>query len=156
LIWYVVPMSPFPVLFLLFVLVPLVELWFLIKVGGWIGALPTVALVVMTAVIGASLARLQGLKTLQRVRMSVARGETPAIEMMEGMLLFIAALLLLTPGFFTDALGFAFLLPFTRRAFAWWAIRRMTVVTPAGGPTRHPGKHQTRTLEGEFHREDDD
>ena len=148
-------MSSFPVLFLLFLLVPLAELWFLIKVGGWIGALPTVALTVMTAVIGASLARLQGLKTLLRMRQTVARGETPAIEVIEGVLLLAAALLLLTPGFFTDALGFACLLPPIRRALAWWGLQRMTVVTPAGKTTKPAGKHEPRTLEGEFHREDD-
>ena len=148
-------MSPAPVLFLLFLLVPLAELWFLIKVGGWIGALPTIALTVMTAVIGASLARLQGLQTLLRVRQTVARGETPAIEMVEGALLLAAALLLLTPGFFTDALGFAFLLPPVRRVAAWWILRRVTVVTPAGGPPRPSGGHQPRTLEGEFKREDE-
>ncbi|MGB5259929.1 MAG: FxsA family protein [Gammaproteobacteria bacterium] len=148
-------MSPFPVLFLLFLLVPLVELWFLIKVGGWIGALPTVALTVMTAVIGASLARLQGLKTLLRMRQTMARGETPAIEVIEGVMLLAAALLLLTPGFFTDALGFAFLLPAIRRPLAWWALQRMAVVTPTGGPTGAAGQHQPRTLEGEVHREDD-
>ena len=149
-------MSPAPVLFLLFLLVPLAELWFLIKVGGWIGALPTVALTVMTAVIGASLARLQGLQTLVRVRQTVARGETPAIEMLEGVLLLAAALLLLTPGFFTDALGFAFLLPPVRRAVAWGILRRVTVVTPPGGPPRPSGEHRPRTLEGEFKREKDD
>ena len=148
-------MSPVGILFLLFLLVPLVELWFLIKVGGWIGALPTVALVVLTAVIGASLARIQGLATLQRVQATLARGEPPAIEMVEGVLLFIGAVLLLVPGFFTDAVGFACLLPWTRRALAWWVIRRMAVVTPAGGPVRPSKQEGQRTIEGEFHREDD-
>ena len=154
-IGYVASMSPFPFLLLLFILVPLVELWFLIKVGGWIGALPTVALTIMTAVIGASLARLQGLKTLLRMRQTMARGETPAVEVIEGVLLFAAALMLLTPGFFTDALGFACLLPPIRRPVAWWVLQRMTVVTPAAKAQRPAGRHQPRTLEGEFHREDD-
>jgi UPF0716 protein FxsA len=154
-IGYVAAMSSFPVFFLLFLLVPLVELWFLIKVGGWIGALPTVALTVLTAMIGASLARLQGLKTLLRMRQTMARGETPAVEVIEGVMLLAAALLLLTPGFFTDALGFACLLPAIRRPLAWWALQRMTVVTPAGGSTSPPNRHQPRTLEGEFHRDDE-
>ena len=149
-------MSSFPVLFLLFLLVPLGELWFMIKVGGWIGALPTVALVVLTAVIGASLARIQGLSTLQRLQATMARGETPALEMLEGVFLFIGAVLLLVPGFFTDALGLVFLLPFTRRPLAWWAARRLTVVTPAGGPARSSQHEGQRTIEGEFRREDED
>ena len=149
-------MLPFPVFFALFLLVPLFELWFLIKVGGMIGALPTVALVVLTAVIGATLARIQGLATLQRVQATMARGETPAIEMVEGVLLFIGAVLLLVPGFFTDAVGFACLLPWTRRALAWWVVRRTTVVTPAGGAAKPSKQDGQRTIEGEFRREDDD
>jgi UPF0716 protein FxsA len=148
-------MAPFPVIFLLFLLVPLAELWFLIKVGGWIGALPTVALVVLTAVIGATLARIQGLATLQRLQSAMARGEAPAVELLEGVLLLIGALLLLTPGFFTDALGFACLLPFTRRALALWGLKRFMVAPTAKGPFGPSGSHQSRTIEGEFHREDD-
>jgi UPF0716 protein FxsA len=153
---YVGGMTPFPIVFLLFLLVPLVEIYFLIVVGGIIGALPTVALVVLTAVIGAALARQQGLATLQRLQATLARGEPPAIEMLEGVLLLIGALLLLTPGFFTDALGFACLLPVTRRALAWWGVRRFFVVKPAGpAPGPAENTHQPRTIEGEFHREDD-
>jgi UPF0716 protein FxsA len=144
-------MSPFPPLLLLFLFVPLLEIWLLIKVGSLIGALPTVALVVLTAVIGAALARYQGLATLQRLQSTLARGEAPAIEMVEGVILLLGALLLLTPGFFTDALGFACLIPPLRRRLAWWALQRMTVVTPGGV---QPRGHATRTIEGEFHRED--
>lgn len=148
-------MSPFPVLLLLFLLVPLVEIYLLIKIGGVIGALPTVMLVVLTAVLGAALARYQGLATLQRLQATIARGEAPAIEMFEGVLLLVGALLLLTPGFLTDLLGFACLLPLTRRALAFWLLKRVTVVTPAGAPPGGPGGHSSRTLEGEFRREDD-
>jgi UPF0716 protein FxsA len=152
---YVARMAPFPALLLLFLLVPLVEIYVMIKVGGIIGALPTVLLVVLTAVAGATLARIQGLATLQRLQATLARGEAPAIEMFEGVLLLIGALLLLTPGFITDLLGFACLVPFTRRALAFWVLKRVTVVTPAGTGRKSPGGHPSRTLEGEFHREDD-
>ena len=149
-------MAPFPALLLLFLLVPLIEIYLLIKIGGVIGAFPTVVLVVLTAVIGAALARHQGLATLQRLQTTMARGEAPAIEMFEGVLLLVGALLLLTPGFLTDLLGFACLLPPTRRALAFWLLRRVTVVTPGGGaPGGTSEKHQPRTIEGEFHREDD-
>jgi len=154
---YVAPMmAPFPVFLLLFLLVPLVEIYFLIVVGGVIGAFPTVALVVLTAVIGAALARHQGLATLQRLQATMARGETPAIEMLEGALLLVGALLLLTPGFFTDALGFACLLPPTRRALAFWVLKRFMVVTPGGSPGGRPAERHTRTIEGEFRREDEE
>ena len=152
---YVARMNPFPVLLLLFLLVPLIEIYVMIKGGGVIGALPTVLLVVLTAVAGAALARMQGLATLQRLQATLARGEPPAIEMFEGVLLFLGALLLLTPGFITDLIGFACLIPVTRRALAWWALKRFTVVTPGGPARRPPGGHQPRTLEGEFHRDDD-
>jgi len=152
-------MAPFPVLLLLFLLVPLLEIYLLIVVGGIIGALPTVVLVVLTAVVGAALARVQGLATLQRLQATMARGEAPAIEMLEGALLLVGALLLLTPGFFTDALGFACLLPPTRRLLSLWLLKRFMVITPAGRAGRAggpPGAHQSRTLEGEFRREDED
>jgi UPF0716 protein FxsA len=152
---YVYRMAPFPIFLLLFLLVPIVEIYFLIVIGGVIGAFPTVALVVLTAVVGASLARYQGLATLQRLQATLARGETPAIEVFEGVLLLIGAVLLLTPGFFTDLLGFACLIPATRRALAFWALRRMTVVTPGGAPPRPSDGHHTRTIEGEFRRDDD-
>ena len=149
-------MAPFPVFLLLFLLVPLAEIYFLIVVGGVIGAFPTVALVVLTAVLGAALARHQGLATLQRLQAAMARGEPPAIEMLEGALLLVGALLLLTPGFFTDALGFACLIPPTRRALAFWVLKRFMVVTPGGPSGGQPGGQHTRTIEGEFRREDED
>ena len=150
---YVAAMAPFPILLLLFLLVPLLEIYLLIVVGGIIGALPTVVLVVLTAVIGAALARHQGLATLQRLQATLARGETPAFEMLEGALLLVGALLLLTPGFFTDVLGFACLLPPTRRLLLLWFMKRFMVIPSSGQPQ---GGHQRRTLEGEFRREYDE
>ena len=102
-------------LFLIFLVVPLTEIYLLIKVGSMIGALLTVFLVVFTAMLGAFLVRAQGFSTLARVQIQVAKGQVPAIEMVEGMFLFIAGALLLTPGFFTDAIGFVFLTPPLRR-----------------------------------------
>jgi UPF0716 protein FxsA len=148
-------MTPFPALLLLFLLVPLVEIYLLIKIGGVIGAFPTVVLVVLTAVIGAALARHQGLATLRRLQTTMARGEAPAIEMFEGVLLLVGALLLLTPGFLTDMLGFACLIPPTRRALAFWLLQRFTVVTPGNPGGKAAGDAGHRTIEGEFRREDD-
>ena len=148
-------MAPFPALLLLFLLVPLAEIYVMIKVGGIIGALPTVLLVVLTAVAGAALARIQGLATLQRLQATLARGEAPAIEMFEGVLLLVGALLLLTPGFITDLLGFVCLFPATRKALAFQVLKRITVVTPAGPRRKPSGGHQPRTIEGDYRREDD-
>jgi len=149
-------MAPFPIFLLLFLAVPLVEIYFLIVVGGWIGAVPTILLVVLTAVMGAALARQQGFATLQRLQATLARDEVPAIELLEGVFLLLGALLLLTPGFFTDLVGFACLIPPTRQALALWAIRHLRVSPPPGdGPFPPSGGTRSRTLEGDFHREDD-
>ena len=101
----------FRVLFLLFITIPIIEMGVLIWVGGFIGVLPTLALVVMTAVLGVALLRLQGFLTLQRIQEKLSFGEIPDTELIEGGLLLIGGALLLTPGFVTDALGFMFLLP---------------------------------------------
>ena len=144
-------MRPFTLLLVLFVTVPLVEIYVLVAVGSHIGALATVALVVLTAVTGVALLRLQGLATLDRVQQALEQGELPARPMLEGLLLLVAGALLLTPGFVTDAVGFALLVPAVRRSLArhlldgGW-LRPGLPPPPAGGP---------RTLEGEYRREDD-
>jgi UPF0716 protein FxsA len=148
-------MNPVAILFLLFLMVPLMEIYFLIKVGNAIGAIPTISLVVFTALLGAMLLRFQGLMTLQRTRMTMARGELPALEMMEGILLLASGVLLLTPGFVTDAIGFGFLVPPLRRGLILWFIKKSDVRRGhvGGAPGDRPaGPH---TIEGEYHREDD-
>ncbi len=141
-------MRPFTLFLVLFVTIPLVEIYVLVAVGSHLGALATVALVVLTAVTGVALLRLQGLATLDRVQRALARGEIPARPMLEGLLLLVAGALLLTPGFVTDAAGFALLVPRVRRALA----RRLL----DGGWLRPgPPPAGPRTLEGDFRREDD-
>ncbi len=93
--------SLFKILFLLFIFVPLIEIYLLIEIGAHIGAMPTIALIIFTAVLGVFLLRLQGLMTLAKVRHSMDQGELPAAALLEGLMLLIAAALLLTPGFFT-------------------------------------------------------
>ncbi|MGR8948265.1 MAG: FxsA family protein [Gammaproteobacteria bacterium] len=114
-------MSPFSILFLALIAVPLIELYFLISVGKVIGAGLTVAVVILTAVIGAWLLRLQGLATLNRIQRTTAAGKLPAQELIEGLILLITGALLLTPGFFTDAIGFALLVPPIRG----WCARKL-------------------------------
>jgi UPF0716 protein FxsA len=105
----------FRYLFLLFLLVPLIEIYFLIQVGRWIGAGWTVFFVVATAVVGVALLKQQGIDTLQRAQQSVNRGGLPAVEMLEGVALVFSGAFLLTPGFVTDTLGFVLLVPPLRR-----------------------------------------
>jgi len=118
------PMNPFGILFLLFLIVPLVEIYFLIQVGSAIGALPTVFLVVFTAVLGVLLLRYQGFVTLRNFQSNMGRGKLPALEILEGMVLLVAGALLLTPGFFTDAIGFACLIAPLRRAVIQWFLKQ--------------------------------
>ncbi len=99
------------ILFLFFVVTPILEIWLLLKVGAVIGTLPTVGLVVFTAVLGAGLLKQQGLSTLLRAQERLNSGQLPATEILEGLFLAVGGALLLTPGFATDALGFACLLP---------------------------------------------
>lgn len=149
-------------LLLLFLLVPLVEIYILIEVGREIGALTTIGLCVLTAVVGAALLRIQGLQTLTRAQENLSRGEIPAIEMFEGMALAFGGALLLTPGFATDTLGFLCLIPWSRRAMIRGALRRMNVqYGPPGGPGSGPGSgsgagDSRHTIEGDFRRDDPD
>jgi UPF0716 protein FxsA len=148
-------MNPLGLLFLLFILVPLVEIYFLIQVGSVIGAIPTIGLVVFTALLGAMLLRFQGMTTLQRTRMSMAAGQVPALEMLEGVLLLFSGILLLTPGFFTDAIGFAFLIPPLRQALILWFIKHSGIQTQT---RQSPGQGRHRdpyTIEGEYRHDDD-
>ena len=107
-------MNPF---FLLFIGLPALEIFLLIIIGGQVGALNTVALIFLTAIIGIYFAKLQGIKTLKSGMVNLYQNKIPVYEMMSGASIAIAALLLITPGFFTDSIGFLLLIPFTRRIF---------------------------------------
>lgn len=149
-------MFSFRTVFALFLIVPIFEIYLLIQVGGLIGVLPTIALVVFTAVVGAWLLRSQGFATLARVQATLARGEIPAIELLEGAMLLIGGALLLTPGFFTDAIGFICLIPVLRRGVISWAIRRGIIHTDIhGGARTTTDEFGSRTIEGEYRRDDE-
>ncbi|MDA9801928.1 FxsA family protein [Candidatus Pseudothioglobus singularis] len=104
-------------LFPIFVVVTLAEIYVLVSVGQAIGGLSTVLLVVITAFIGSSLLRQQGWSTMAKAQQSMSEGRTPAIEMMEGVVILVSGILLLTPGFLTDALGLLGLMPWSRSYF---------------------------------------
>jgi UPF0716 protein FxsA len=99
------------ILLLLFIIVPIVEMWVLITVGQHIGALPTIGLVLLTAFIGVSLLRYQGAAALLTARAKMSSGELPARELADGLFFAVGGALLLTPGFVTDIIGFACLTP---------------------------------------------
>lgn len=153
---------------LLFIIIPLLELYLIIKVGSYIGALWTVIIVIMTAIIGVNLLRMQGLSTLKRAQQNMAQGVMPAMEMLEGLALAVGGALLITPGFLTDTLGLICLIPVTRRAIIRAIMARASVQAygfqrPPGQPpfADHPSDRsrnesgEGRTIEGEFHRKED-
>ncbi len=102
-------------LFLLFTIVPLIELYLLVLIGRWVGLLPTILLVLSTGALGAWLARSQGLRAVAKVREEMAAGKLPAEALLDGLMILIAGAVLLTPGLLTDVAGFALLLPAGRR-----------------------------------------
>ncbi len=105
----------FSYLVALFVGLPLIELWVLLLVGSRIGWLPTIVLVVVTGVIGASLARAQGLQTVAAIQRDMAAGVMPAPRLMDGVMILLAGAMLITPGILTDIFGFLLLVPATRQ-----------------------------------------
>lgn len=144
-----------PVLLLLLIVVPLVELFILIEVGQVIGALATIGLCVLTAVIGGALLRHQGLQTLQRARLNLDRGAVPAVEMFEGLALGVGGIMLLTPGFATDVIGFACLIPGTRRLMIHALMRRVHVqYGPVQGHASDRPAQGRDAIEGEYRRSD--
>ncbi len=140
-------------LFLAFLLFPVLEIAVFIDVGGVIGTWPTVGAIFLTAVVGVSLVRAQGLATLSRARSSLQRNEFPLEEAFDGLCLAAAGLLLLTPGFVTDSLGGGLLVPPVRNALRRFVMSRSTFqMPPQGGPSRKPGGP---TIDGHYHVMDD-
>ncbi|WP_413113790.1 FxsA family protein [Thaumasiovibrio sp. DFM-14] len=119
----------FSILLLLFIFVPIIEIALFVQVGGVLGLWPTLSLVLLTAVVGASLVRSQGIMTLMSVQQRLQQGEMPAQQILEGVMLAVCGVLLLTPGFMTDALGMLVLLPVPRAYLAQEIMKRVKVQT---------------------------
>jgi UPF0716 protein FxsA len=111
---------PLQYLIALFIGLPIVELALLIKLHGMVGFLPTFGLVILTGVAGASLVRRQGIATLFKIQQEMGRGNLPAPQMMDGVMILIAGALLVTPGLITDIVGFSLLVPFVRERIRFW------------------------------------
>ncbi len=116
----------FRVLLFLFIAVPTVEFLILIHIGGMLGAFGTFTIIILTGIIGAHLAKRQGLKTVRDIRTALSRGHLPAAELVDGVIILIAGAVLLTPGFLTDILGFLLLLPGFRRIVVGLMRRRFS------------------------------
>ena len=112
-------------LFLAFTIIPIIEIYLLIEIGSMFGALTAVTLVILTGFLGAFLARMQGLQTLYRIQESLLEGRMPSGELLDALLIVIAGLVLLTPGFLTDSAGFLLLIPATRNFIKYWLRRQI-------------------------------
>jgi UPF0716 protein FxsA len=141
-----------PVL-ILFLVVPFVEIYLLVEIGSRVGALLTILLVVSTAIVGAWLVRLQGLATWRQFQAALARAELPATPLAEGLCLLVAGALLLTPGFFTDAVGFACLISPLRRSVAKYLLRR--VMGRVGVAQSSWPRNGSEPLDGKYKQIDD-
>lgn len=160
----------FPILLFAFIAVPIIEIALFIQVGGFLGFWPTIGLVLVTAFVGASLVRSQGIMTLMSVQQRLNQGEIPAQQILEGVLLAVAGVLLLTPGFMTDLMGMLVLLPTTRAMLAQYLMKKVVVKGNfqsgfaqqnyqfySRGPFDNGAdSHGGNTFDGEFERKDDE
>jgi UPF0716 protein FxsA len=137
-----------------FICVPLIEIAVFIEVGGAIGPWPTLALIVLTAVLGTWQLRAQGLATLSRARSQMERGKMPARELFDGLCLLVAGALLLTPGFVTDSLGALLFIPplrdALRRAIGRYIAARAETRVFVDGREVHRQRPGGRTIDGEY------
>ena len=114
----------FSILAFLFITMPILEIVVLFKVHGHIDTMPTVALVVMTGFIGAALARAQGMMVVMEIQRDLAEGRVPAPRLLDGMMIIVAGVLLITPGLITDTVGFLLLVPIVRAEIRMWMKRK--------------------------------
>ena len=126
--------------FLIFLAIPALEIFLMIKIGGKIGALSTISLVFFTAVIGVYFAKIEGIKTIRSGFSNLYQNKTPLYEIISGASIAVAALLLIIPGFFTDTIGFLLLIPITRKFLINLLVRKNIKVN----------NNESKTLDGEI------
>ena len=131
-------MNPF---FVIFIGIPAIEIFLLIKIGGQLGALNTVALIFITAIIGIYFAKLQGIQTIRSGMTNLYQNKMPIYEIISGASIAVAALLLIIPGFFTDTIGFLLLIPFTRKILFTFTFKNRI---------KKEKENQNKTIEGEI------
>ncbi len=140
-------MTLFKVLFALFIIIPLIEISLIIQVGKLAGVFNTIALIVFTAALGVALLKTQGISTLSKVQHQMDNSQLPAQEMIEGVMLLFTGALLLTPGFFTDVIGFLILIPGLRIKLASHLLQNAIVTHTQ----RYKKGDQGTVIEGEYH-----
>ncbi len=146
-------------IFPIFVVVTLAEIYVLVSVGDAIGAWSTILLVIITALIGSTLLKQQGWSIMAKAQQNIAEGKTPALEMLEGVVILISGVLLLTPGFITDGLGLLGLIPWSRSYFINHFLeknagrvfnKKKSIFINRGGTSETKKSNKDDTIEGEF------
>ena len=146
----------FYIVFLLFVLVPLAELWLLFRLAQATDWLTTVAIVVATGILGTALARWQGLDVWRRIREQLSQGKSPTTELLDGLMILFAGAFLITPGILTDGVGLLLLMPPVRGFLRGWLVRRlmppgaMHVYSFATSRTERTGQADGTEIEAEY------
>ena len=145
-------------LVVLFLIVPIVEIYLIVQVGQAIGALPTIALLLIESAIGAWLVKREGVRAWSALKATVGTGRLPSRELADAALVLVGGTLLLTPGFVTDVFGFFLILPVTRpiarRALGWFAARRASALVARRVPQTRTSRGRTRTVPGEVVRDE--
>ncbi|WP_026317473.1 FxsA family protein [Ahrensia kielensis] len=131
---------PFSLIPFMLLIIPMLEIATFVVVGGQIGVFPTLAMIVVTAIIGSILLRVQGFGLIAKIQSDISRGKMPARELVHGVMIAIAGILLLTPGFVTDTCGFLLFVPPIRDAVWHFAKSRINIVNLRGGPDQSPTK----------------
>lgn len=139
-------------LIVLFIIVPIIEITVLLQVGGWIGVVPTVAFIIITAVIGVNLLKRQGFNVWADIQKKMAQGQIPALEMASAAQLIFAGALLVTPGFVTDLIGFLLLLPTIRNLVAYRLIGRWS--SKINQPSKNNEYHYRTSYQATFQEHD--
>ena len=134
-------------LLLLFILIPLLEIWLFILLGGFIGVYPTLFVILLTAILGTFLVKTQGINVLKEIQSKFNELENPTEPIVHGAMILFAGALLLTPGFFTDTVGFLLLLPKVRRAAFFWLKNRLNLVKNSSFETSRGDKYNYSDIE---------
>lgn len=132
----------FRFLFLLFIVIPIIEIALLMQIGQWIGVWPTITIVIITAWLGAKNVKQQGISTLNSVQTKMAQGQAPSEEIVSGLMLLIAGVLLLTPGFATDIFGLSLLIPSFRKGIVKVFQKNVPTQTFTGGGFQYHSQHE--------------
>lgn len=141
---------------IIFILIPILEIAAFINIGGMIGVWPTVAIALLTAMIGGSIIRYQGFITTENIRTAISRGKTPIPELFDGLCLVASGALLITPGFVTDTIGLALLVPPIRDLIRGYFSKGFQAQTDINGQSQPYQSQDSGIIEGDYERLDDE